>query len=241
MALSAQGLTYYKATRPDGFSFADPTFGPWEVGKTLRRPKDTGSGTSNPARIKINGVTTNPPLCGPGWLHASNEPGEVLVGGKWPCRLFRVEGKAHIGFDSRHPHKGGFLQLKVVEELPAHLALGPNGEEVAALIERARKLTAEEAKRLAAAGDAAWDAARAAAWDAARAAAGDAAGAAARAAAWAAARAAAGDAAWDAAGAAAWAAAGDAAWALVVKDLITPEQFDALYAPWREVVEEARA
>jgi hypothetical protein len=39
------------------------------------------------------------------------------------------------------------------------------------------------------------------------------------------------NAAWDAARDAAW----DAAAALVVRDLITPEQFDLLYGPWASV------
>ena len=99
---------------------------------------------------------------------------------------------------------------------------GPNTPAVTAFIERLTTLTPAQVKRLNAACDAAWDAARAAARDAARDAwdaAWDAAGDAARAA-W--------DAAWDAAGDAAW----DAAWALVVRDLITPEQFAVLVAPF---------
>ncbi|HWU21399.1 MAG TPA: hypothetical protein VN088_07740, partial [Nocardioides sp.] len=74
-------------------------------------------------------------------------------------------------------------------------ALGPNGREVAAFIERVPS----------AAWDAAGNAARDAAWDAAR------------------------DAVWNAAGTAAWYAAR----ALVVRDLITPQQFAALVEPWR--------
>ena len=52
------------------------------------------------------------------------------------------------------------------------------------------------------------DAARAAAWDATRAAARD----------------------------AAWAAARDAAWALLVRDLITTEDYDTLTRPWRAAI-----
>jgi hypothetical protein len=88
-----------------------------------------------------------------------------------------------------------------------------------------------------AAWDAAWRASRHAAWDAA----------------WRASRNAARSAAWDAAWDAAWRAArnasrsaawnavrdaaGDAAAAMVVKDLIIPEHFDALYSPWASVME----
>ena len=114
----------------------------------------------------------------------------------------------------------------VTGELPAHEAFGPQGVHVAALIERARHLTLDEVRTLApvrdAAWDAAWDAARDAAWDAAR----DAALGGARGGAW--------DAVWEAT-CAAW----DAAWsavALVVRDLITTEDYDTLTRPWREVI-----
>jgi hypothetical protein len=113
---------------------------------------------------------------------------------------------------------------------------GPNTPAVAAFIARLRTLTPEQADRLnaawVAAGDAAWDGV--AAWEAAGAAAGDAGDAAWVA--WVAARYAAWDAVatWDAAGAAAGAAAGDAALALVVRDLISPEHFATLVAPFVE-------
>ena len=65
------------------------------------------------------------------------------------------------------PNKRAVSALRVVKELPAHMALGPHGEAVAALIERAEAIAPEDAKRLAAA----WaDAAAAAAWEAAAAA-----------------------------------------------------------------------
>jgi hypothetical protein len=175
-----------------------------------------------------------------------------------------------LGRITRHPS---------AEELPAHQLFGPQGVQVAALIDRSRNLTASEIDALVAAWDAArivtgpaawdaardaaraaardaaraaaraaarvaaWDAARAAAWDAARAAARvaarDAARDAARAAAWDAARAAAWDAAraaaWDAARVAAW-DAGDAARALVVRDLITTDEYDRLTRPWRQAI-----
>jgi hypothetical protein len=263
-------VTFYKATRPDGTSFHDATT-KWQVGKIVRHPSpDLGLG-----------------LCSAGCLHVSDAPGETLVGGSWPCRLFEVESRGEmIGPED---HKYGCTVVKVVRELPAWQVLGPNGEAVAALIERCKTLTYDEAKRLDAARyvtwdaaryaaryaawyatkNAAWDAARDAAWDAARYAAWyaarDATWYAARDAAWNAtwyatrdaAWDAARDAAWDAAWYAAWDAAGDAAryaardatrdaaWdaardaalALLVKDLITPEQFEILYGPWRSVME----
>ena len=134
--------------------------------------------------------------------------------------------------------------------------------------ERVRRMAAARDAARTAASAAAWDAARTAARTAASAAAWDAARTAASAAAWdaardaartadsAAARTAASAAAWDAASAAAWDAARDAArtadsaaaWdaaraavAVVVRDLITPEQFHTLYDPWAAASPEVAA
>jgi hypothetical protein len=208
-------LTFYKATRPDATSFYDGET-KWRVGRIVRHPApDLSLG-----------------ICSAGVLHISDAPGETLVGGSWPCRLFEVEPRDEmIGPED---HKYGCTVVEVVRELPAWQALGPNGEAVVALIERCRTLTL----------DAAWYAVWYVAWDAAR----DAAWYAARGAAWYAAR----DAARDAARYAAWYAAWGAAWyavwyatrdaaryaalALIVKDLITPEQFEILYGPWASVM-----
>jgi hypothetical protein len=202
---------YFKATRLDGTDFHTGRV-QYAVDKCVRP-------------LPFEGERE---LCGPGYLHASDVPAETLVGGKWPCRLFEVTGKSFAS----EGHKHGFKQLSVVREIDSHLALGPNGREVAALIDRAGRLTPVEAKALGAAWYAAWDAARDVAWVAARHAAWVAAREAAREAAGVAARDAASDAASDAARFAAW----DAATALVVRDLITPEQFDVLYGPWESVI-----
>ena len=172
--------TYYKATRLDGTSFYDSTT-TWKVGRITRHPNpDTSKG-----------------LCSGGVLHISDEPAETLIGGSWPCRLFEVEPRSAL--ISGDGHKHGCTQVKVVKELPAWMALGPNGEAVAAHIERCKTITADEAARLYATRSAAWSATRSATRDAAR------------------------YAAWD------------AALALVVRDLISPEQFDILYGPWASV------
>jgi hypothetical protein len=214
-------MTFYKATQPDGTSFYDSET-KWQVGRIVRHPApDLSLG-----------------LCSAGVLHISDAPGETLVGGRWPCRLFEVEPRDDmIGSEE---HKYGCTAVKVVRELPAWQALGPNGEAVAALIERCKTLTYGEVRQLAAAWaaarDAAWDAAWGETWNSARGAAWDAAWDsardAARGAAWEAAR----DSAWDSAWNAAGGAAGDAALALTVKDLITPDQFDLLYGPWEKVM-----
>jgi len=188
--VSVEKVAFYKATRPDGTSFYDGVT-KWQVGRIVRHPNpNLASG-----------------LCSAGVLHFSDAPGETLVGGSWPCRLFEVEPRGEmIGPDE---HKYGTTALKVVAELSSYQALGPNGEEVAALIKRCKTLTPDEIKRLVAA----WVAARDAAWVAAE------------------------DAARDAAWVAAWVAARDAAraaaLALIVRDLITAEQFELLYGSWR--------
>ena len=209
--------TYYKATRTDGTDFRTGRVY-YEVGKTVK-PLPTDE---------------TPRICGPGMLHAADVPAETLLGGSWPCRLFEVTGDPVVGFDTeKHPHKAGFLELTVIREIDAHLALGPNGRDVAALIERAVRLTEDEKERLGAARDAARGAAQKAARAPARDAAYGAARSAARSSAW--------DAAWDAARnvpyGAARSAARDAALALLTRDLITPGQFDIIYGLWASVIE----
>ena len=189
-------MIFYKATRPDGTSFHDQKT-TWTVGETV-------SVAESDRQVK---------LCGGGVLHASDAPGETLLGGSWPCRLFEVEGEPSAHQD----HKYGFHELTVIRELPAWQALGPNGEVVEAHIEKCKTVTPEQVDRLNAAVDAAWGAV----WNAARDAAVDAA--------W--------DAVWNAARTAARDAAGNSALALLVRDLITPEQFDVLYGPWASVME----
>jgi hypothetical protein len=136
-------MTTYKATDVQGRSFAD-TKVTWAVGETTTHPTST--------TMVPNDVAT--------YLSASVEPADC-TGFRWPCRLFEVEpvGDCLDGLD--YPHKRAALAFRVVRELDAFEALGPNGEAVAKLIERTRRLTAGETARLDAAWDAAWDAARA--------------------------------------------------------------------------------
>ena len=126
---------YYKATRPDGTDFYSGTVDYADAlatGRWLR--------VRTPARDRYA-------VCTSDVLHASDTPTETLIGGSWPCRLFEVTGRpvAQVG------RKYGFRSLTVVREVDAHLALGPQGVQVAALIERAGSLTADEVDRLAAA------------------------------------------------------------------------------------------
>jgi hypothetical protein len=190
---------YYKATRPDGTDFQTCTI---DYAAALV----SGEVIRHPVTRKVRDDAST-------YLSISTEPADC-TGFNWPCRLFRVEPIGKVGTASDLPNKRTTRALRVVEELPAWQAFGPNGEAVALFIERCRTLTPEQTKQLAAARDAArvaaaWCAARDAAWDAAR------------------------DAAWDAAWSwvAAWAAAGAAA----VRDLITPEQYALLTEPFRDV------
>ena len=217
---------YYKATRPDGTDFYSGTV---DYAAALASGKRL--------RVRTPAVSRRYKVCTSDVLHAADLPEATLVGGSWPCRLvggswpcrlFEVTGRPDAD-DGKH--KFGFRSLVVVREVEAWRALGPQGREIMALIDRARSLTGDEARELAAA----WDAARNAAWYAAR----DAARDATRDATRDAARAAAGDATWYAA----WYAAWDAAWyatrnaagALVVRDLIPTGQYDTLTRPWRQV------
>ena len=76
-------MTYYKATRTDGTSFYDSKTA-WKVGRITWLKGERGDDP-----------------CGPGILQAATEPGESLVGGSWPCRLFEVEPRT-IYLRTRH-------------------------------------------------------------------------------------------------------------------------------------------
>ena len=231
-------MTYFKAVHMDGTDFytgivrwLPPVGEPLPEGGLIVRHPTARKRTTGDAAHYLS-VATVPTDC---------------TGMVWPCRLARVERTRaavwHPDPDGL-PNKAASWQWRVVEELDATLALGPQGREVAALIERAARLTDDEVAGLATAwyatGDDTWDNARcttrAAADDAAR----YAAWSATRAAAWDAARYTPRDAAWDAARYAARNAARYAVWyaarALTVRDLISTERYDILTRPWASVI-----
>ena len=190
-------IEYYKATRPDGTDFRTGTV---DYGATIIR----GETLVHPSPRMIVGDPST-------YLSVSTEPAETLVGGCWPCRLFRVEPVGDVLAESgSFRYKRAVSSLRVVAELPAHRALGPNGAQVALFIKNVRAFNYWRVK------DAARDAAQAAARDAAGYAAWDAAGYAARA----------------AARAAAGYAARAAAQALVIRDVLASEHFAVLTRPW---------
>ena len=224
--------TYYKAVRPDGTSFHDPSFR-W-VPESGPIPDD-GLLVSHPRHLDRRSAA--------GYLSVSTVPTDC-TGMEWPCQLLAltpVRGRKVVTPEPDSlPNKRGASAWLVVDRLDPHLALGPQGPEVAAIIERAGRLTQEEAALLGAARIAARDAARYAARDAPRDAAWNAALNAVRGAVW--------DAAWDAAWNAARGpgrgaardAARDAAIATVVRDLISPDVYQTLAGPWLSVIGETR-
>jgi hypothetical protein len=226
---------FYKATRPNGTDFYTGTI---DYAAALQ----TGASIWKPGRFKR--FPNNPEFCTSDVLHASDAPAETLVGGQWPCRLFEVTGKPV----AQEGHKFGFQRLKVERELPAWQALGPNGERVVAVIDRASRLTSDEIEALAATWDAtatpsvarddAWKASWGGTWYVARDAARDIA--------WDAARDAALSAAWTvarplrpAARAAAGSVTRSAALAEIVADLISSQQYQLLAGPWLSVIGES--
>ena len=153
--------TFFKAVRPDGGSFHDPTFR-WlpedgvipEGGWLVEHPAPAG-------RIgKSSGASASD------YLSLASVPTDC-TGFRWPCRLLEVEPVGRACLDTFHDSKRRVRAARVLRELDPRLALGPQGEQVAALIERAGRLTPDEKRRLGAAWAAAWDAAWGAARDAA--------------------------------------------------------------------------
>ena len=153
-------ITYYKATRPNGRDFYTNTV---DYAEALTSGETITHRHTSKEQVKGDAGT---------YLSISTSAADC-TGMRWPCRLFVVEpvGCA-LKADDTLPNKRRVSSLRVVAELPAHEVFGPNGEAVAALIERAGRLTSDELDRLyaarGAARGAAWDAARGAAWGAAR-------------------------------------------------------------------------
>ena len=162
-------MTYFKAVRMDGTDFhtgivrwLPPVGEPLpEGGLIVRHPT---------ARKRTTGKAVH-------YLSVGTVPTDC-TGTGWPCRLARVERTRAAVWQPEPdalPNKAASWQWRVVEELDATLTLGPQGREVAALIERAARLTGDEVVGLATARATAWATAWVAAWVAARDAARDAA------------------------------------------------------------------
>src|ERR1035437_10327648 len=137
----------YKATRPDGTDFRTGTvdYGAALLsGETIRHPAK---------RVKDDPST---------YLSVSTVPTDC-TGMSWPCRLFVVKNVGTVIRNNNLSNKRCCTALKVLEERPAHEALGPQGKQVAAVIKQTGEATTGQLKTL----DAACGGGRGAALDAA--------------------------------------------------------------------------
>ena len=109
-------MTYYKAIRPDGTSFYDsgfrwiPESGP-VVGHTVTHP--TASTVGREASEYLS-VSVSPTYC---------------MGMRWPCRLLEIEPAGVVATPNpvSLPDKRAAVAWRIVRELPATGALGPQG------------------------------------------------------------------------------------------------------------------
>src|SRR5690606_17648909 len=109
---------YYKATRLDGTDFYTGTI-KYEVGFRVSHP-------TSKRRVKDDPST---------YLSVSTTAIDS-TGFEWQCRLFLVKGVGRAMTATDLPNKRAFLAVDVIEELPAHMVFGTQGEHVVALIER---------------------------------------------------------------------------------------------------------
>ena len=225
-------LSYYKSVRLNGTDF--------HTGETRWAPPE---GHDAPWIVYHPSGRQEVPSTHPrDFLSVATVPTDC-TGMAWPCRLLQVrpvEGHpvATPG-RKKFPNRAAATAWEVVAELDPRLALGPQADQLLALLDTAERLTGDKLRELAAArratGNAAWYAAVHAGVHAAHAGVHAARGAAvhaARGAAGYAARNAARNATWDAA----VDAAVDAAEALVVRDRLPQEHYETLTRPWVSVI-----
>ena len=144
----------YKAVRPNGRDFHTDSV-QWAPEKTKARK---GRLVKHPTAAEVGGNAS-------AYLSVSVDPTD-LPGASWPMRLLVVEpvGEVVAPEPERMQNKRAAVAFRVVEEIDPSARFGPQGREVAALIDRAGRLTATEARSLDAAWSASWDAAWYAAW-----------------------------------------------------------------------------
>ena len=122
--------TYCKAVRPDGTDFYSQSILWDRVGEIVRHP--------NPGILRGGDAE--------GYLSVSVSPADC-TGMEWPCRLFVVEPVEGVPVwkpTPRLPSKRASHAWRVVRELPAHEALGPNGVEVVAFLKLLPTLTSAQ-------------------------------------------------------------------------------------------------
>lgn len=111
-------IVYYKATGSDGYDFRTRTI-------NYAAALVSGDPVQHPAP-HFDGAS--------GYLSISVEPGETLIGGEWPCRLFEVQPIGEVQTTRDYPHKRAVHALRMVREVEAWRALGPQGAEIEAFI-----------------------------------------------------------------------------------------------------------
>ena len=119
-ASGAMDMTYWKATRPDGTDFHTGTV---DYATAL------ASGRVTAPVVGLDGHFPGPRLAAP----MATVPTEC-VGMSWPCRLFEVEPIGDLDVDSSTRTRSDAHRCGFVREVDGHIALGPQGVEVAALI-----------------------------------------------------------------------------------------------------------
>lgn len=117
-------MTLYKATRVNGRDFRTDRIdyaGALERGEDVIHP----CAVTGLAMEKDRART---------YFSLSDTPGEALTGGSWPARLFEAQAAGEVIASSCYSFKVCTQQVRLVREVPAHLALGPRGEEVTAFL-----------------------------------------------------------------------------------------------------------
>ena len=85
--------------------------------------------------------------------YATCEPGEVLAGASWPCRLFVVEPCGEPFASQIESHLTGCAQWNIVAEVDPWRAFGPHGKAVLTLLDQIQNLTDAQAEAIVRAGD----------------------------------------------------------------------------------------
>lgn len=122
--------TFFKAVRPNGRDFFSDSI---DYGAALV----SGEVLRHPAPHKRRDLPST-------YFSVSVKPAETLYGSFWPARLFRVEPVGSVMGSSVFKHKRAVSALRVIEELPAWQVFGPNGREVAAVVQREALVTLDE-------------------------------------------------------------------------------------------------
>lgn len=243
---------YYKAVRPNGTDF-------WSGKVAWLPPVPTKTGVFR-NRVVVHPISQEVVPGKHSTSLAVSDDVTDLPGAQWPMRLAVVvpaEGyPAPVRCRCGCKSKWQASAWRVLREVPAHLRFGPQGEQVAPLLESLRDMTDEQARAVAAAwgaprrsarstaageATAVWESADATLWRIFQSAAGEAAAAvresahsSAWEASWSSAESAAEASALEAARYAAQYAAWYAAAALVVRDLISRDHYDTLTMPLRK-------